>query len=104
MTICVARPETANSRNLLSRGSRHSVTVSRTFTNSASCTNVVKNSLTTTAAQNLKRGQGLHSVQGLFPAWIAASLVVNRTRLFCEIFSAALQSGRWKTFEFFEAT
>jgi len=32
VTICVARPETANSKNLLSRGSRQSVTVSTTFT------------------------------------------------------------------------
>ena len=43
---------------------------------------------------------GLHSAHGFFPAWIASSLVAYFTRFLSEIFIADLQSGLWKTWEF----
>jgi hypothetical protein len=52
----------------------------------------------------LAEAYGLHSPHGFFPAWTASPRVAYLTRFFSEIFAAALQSARWKTAEFFEAT
>ncbi len=50
------------------------------------------------------RFYGLHSAHGFFPAWIASSRVLYRTRFFPEIFAADLHPALWKTAEFFDAT
>jgi hypothetical protein len=50
------------------------------------------------------RAYGLHSWHGFFPAWIASSRLAYLTTFFAEIFAAGLQSARWNTAEFLEAT
>jgi len=53
---------------------------------------------------HLSRIYVLQSWLGFFPDAIGSSRVAYRTRFFAEIVDTDLQSARWKTAEFLEAT